>query len=37
MCKPNKMNGWSKDKFGHFGFGKLKRSIHAQEDLRVMS
>lgn len=32
MCKPNKMNGWNKDKLGHIGFGKLKDTIHAKED-----
>lgn len=34
MCKPNKANGWPKLKFGHFGFGKLRKAIHAQEDMR---
>lgn len=32
MCKPNKMNGWNKDKLGHTGFGKLRDTIHAKED-----
>ena len=34
MCKPNKMNGWNKDKFVHDGFGKLRDTIHAKEDLK---
>lgn len=33
MCKPNKMNGYNKDKLGHVGFGKLKRTILAKLDL----
>jgi len=33
LCKPNKMNGWNKDEFGHTGFGKLRDSIHTKEDL----
>jgi hypothetical protein len=33
MCKHNKMNGWNKDKLGHYGFGKLRDSIHARQDL----
>lgn len=24
MCKPNKMNGWNKTRFGHKGFGKIR-------------
>lgn len=34
MCKPNKMNGWPKDKLGHTGFGSIKAEIHARMDLR---
>ena len=34
MCKPNKMNGWNKDKFGHTGFGKLRDLIHAKKDIK---
>lgn len=34
MCKPNKMNGWNKDKLGHTGFGKLRDEYHASKDLR---
>ena len=33
MCKPNKMNGYNKDKLGHVGFGKLKQTILAKLDL----
>ena len=34
MCKPNKMNGWNKNKqLGHKGFGKIRDEIHAEEDL----
>lgn len=35
MCKPNKMNGWNKDKFGHTGFGKLRKVVHAKDDMKV--
>lgn len=35
MCKPNKMNGWNKDKLGHTGFGNIKATIHAKQDLVV--
>jgi hypothetical protein len=34
MCKPNKMNGWNKDRLGHFGWGKLKATILAKMDLK---
>lgn len=34
MCKPNKMNGWNKDKYAHVGFGKLRDSIHSKDDLK---
>ena len=34
LCKPNKMNGWNKDKLGHTGFGKLKRVLLAKKDQR---
>ncbi len=34
MCKPNKMNGWNKEKLGHTGFGKLKDVIHSKDDLK---
>ena len=34
LCKPNKMNGWNKDKLGHSGFGKLKKVLCAKKDLR---
>lgn len=33
MCKPNKMNGWNKAKFGHSKFGKLRALLHAKKDL----
>lgn len=32
MCKPNKMNGGSKLKLGHRGFGKLRAEHHARAD-----
>ena len=35
ICKPNKMNGWNKTKYGHTGFGKLRDSIHALNDLKA--
>ena len=34
MCKPNKMNGWSKGVFGHKGFGKLRKLFHANLDIK---
>lgn len=34
MCKPNKMNGWSKGRLGHVGFGKLRRLAAAVDDQR---
>lgn len=34
MCKPNKMNGWNKDKLGHTGFGKLRGEYHAKREIR---
>lgn len=34
MCKPNKMNGWNKDKLGHTGFGKLRDNEHSKADVR---
>lgn len=34
MCKPNKMNGINKDIWQHYGFGKLRDTIHAKEDLK---
>lgn len=35
MCKPNKQNGWAKNKnLGHAGFGKIRREIAAQSDLK---
>jgi len=36
MCKPNKMNGWSKDKpeVLHRGFGAIRDKAHAEEDLK---
>ena len=34
LCKPNKMNGWNKDKLGHTGFGKLKKVLLAKKVLR---
>ena len=33
MCKPNKMNGWNKSKYGHAGFGKLRKLDRAKRDL----
>jgi len=35
MCKPNKMNGWNKLHFGHKGFSKLRKAIHAQQDIQL--
>ena len=35
MCKPNKMNGWNKNILGHTGFGKLRDTIHAEEDMKL--
>ncbi len=34
LCKPNKANG-SKHRLelGHYGFGKIRKEIHAQRDL----
>lgn len=32
LCKPNKMNGWNKDKLGHKGFGKLRAVANAKSD-----
>jgi len=34
FCKPNKMNGWKETEIGHYGFGKLKKLIHAKEDMK---
>lgn len=34
LCKPNKMNGWNKEKRGHAGFGKLRRLAGAIADAR---
>lgn len=34
LCKPNKMNGWNKEKLGHAGFGKLRRLAGAIADAR---
>jgi hypothetical protein len=34
FCKPNKMNGWNKEKLGHRGFGKLRDAAHTREDMR---
>lgn len=34
FCKPNKMTGWPKTRLGHHGFSKLRKAIHAQEDMR---
>ena len=34
LCKPNKMNGWNKDRLGHTGFGKLKKVLIAKKDQR---
>ncbi len=33
LCKPNKMSGWSKDRYGHTGFGKLRKVAYAKQDL----
>lgn len=35
LCKPNKMNGWNKQKLGHCGFGKLRRLAAAIADARL--
>jgi len=32
MCKPNKMNGWNKEKLGHYGFGKLRKLDAAKQN-----
>lgn len=29
MCKPNKMNGWSKTRMGHKGFGNIRKLVAA--------
>ena len=36
MCKPHKMNGWSKNRAEvlHRGFGKIRDKAHAAQDLR---
>lgn len=35
MCKPNKMNGWSKHTtLGHTGFSKIKQWIHSEQDFK---
>lgn len=35
MCKPNKMNGWSKHtQLGHTGFSKIKKEIAAIAELK---
>ncbi len=35
MCKPNKMNGWTKrTRLGHKGFGKIRDEIHAEKDIK---
>lgn len=35
MCKPNKMNGWTKHtRLGHTGFGKIKQWVHSSEDFK---
>jgi hypothetical protein len=36
MCKPNKMNGWSKRKpeVLHQGFGPIRDKAHAEADLK---
>ena len=36
MCKPNKMNGYNKDKLGHTGWSKLKNTILAKLDLKEL-
>lgn len=33
MCKPNKMVGWSENKLGHTGFGKIRNLAHSKADL----
>lgn len=35
LCKPNKMNGWNKQKFGHYGFGKLRSLSGAVSDQKT--
>lgn len=38
LCKPNKMNGWAKHRvLGHVGFGKLRREIAANIDLKEIA
>ncbi len=37
MCKPNKMNGWSKNKLGYTGFSPIKKRIHADQDMKAVS
>lgn len=34
LCKPNKMNGWNKDKYGHAGFGKLRKVAAQKQDIK---
>jgi len=34
MCKPNKMNGWNKSRYVHFGFGKFRAFDGTEHELR---
>lgn len=34
MCKPQKKGWIAKTELGHRGFGKLRKEIHAQADLK---
>lgn len=37
MCKPNKTNGNKhRLEIGHYGFGKIRREIHAKDDVDML-
>lgn len=36
LCKPNKVSGWPAHELGKCGFGKLRRELHATNDLRFL-
>jgi hypothetical protein len=37
LCKPNKMNGWNKQRLGHTGFGKLRQLAGTIADMRAVA
>jgi hypothetical protein len=37
LCKPNKMNGWNRQRLGHTGFGKLRQLAGAIADMRAVA